>query len=716
MHHNLDDIHILLISIHGLIRGTELELGRDADTGGQTKYVVELSRALAELSEVSTVYLLTRQIKDPTVSSDYTEPVEKLSDKCSIIRLPCGESEYIPKEQLWDTLDTFIDNTIQWLSKLEKLPDIIHSHYADAGLVGTRLAHHFGIPLVFTGHSLGRSKRKRLLASGLKKKDIEANYNINRRIEAEEETLGVADMVITSTLQEINEQYGDYDFYQPEVMKVVPPGTDLNSFFPPEHCEYNETIYDQIVRFFNDPDKPIILALSRPDPRKNIITLIEAYGESELLQEKANLVIIAGNRDDILDMDEGAQGVLNDILLTIDRYDLYGKVAYPKHHQASDVTLIYRIAALSHGVFINPALTEPFGLTIIEAAASGLPVVATEDGGPQDIIGNCQNGLLIDPLDKVDIQHKILAVLQSKEQWQQYSHNGIVGVREHYSWQAHANRYLQLIQPIIEETEPPARMCLSRRPMLYHDRAIVTDLDQNLLGDKKSLKELIQIIQAHRKSVSFVIATGRRLDSALSVMKKNGIPQPDVLITSVGTEIYYAPNLTKDIAWAEHIDYLWKPLLIRKIMNDLPGISLQAKSEQSKYKLSYYIDPQLAPDTNEINHLLLRHDQSVQVIQSFGQYLDIIPMRASKGMALRWVNEQWDIPLEKTLTAGGSGTDEDLLRGNTLAVVVANRHLEELSDLTEVERIYFANASFSKGIMEALDYYDFFNTCEVPDE
>ena len=41
-----EKLHIVLLSIHGLIRGHDLELGRDADTGGQTKYVVELARSL----------------------------------------------------------------------------------------------------------------------------------------------------------------------------------------------------------------------------------------------------------------------------------------------------------------------------------------------------------------------------------------------------------------------------------------------------------------------------------------------------------------------------------------------------------------------------------------------------------------------------------------------------------------------------------------------
>jgi sucrose-phosphate synthase len=51
----MNPLNILLISVHGLIRGHDLELGRDADTGGQTLYVAELARSLAELPEVARV-------------------------------------------------------------------------------------------------------------------------------------------------------------------------------------------------------------------------------------------------------------------------------------------------------------------------------------------------------------------------------------------------------------------------------------------------------------------------------------------------------------------------------------------------------------------------------------------------------------------------------------------------------------------------------------
>lgn len=708
-------LYLLLISIHGLIRGHDLELGRDADTGGQIKYVVELARALGMQEDVAKVDLVTRRIMDKNISKDYSHHSESLSDNVDIIRIDSADQLYIPKEELWDHLDNFSDNLLKYLHSNHLSPHVIHTHYADAGYVGTRLSHQLSIPLIHTGHSLGRSKRKRLLASGVKKDEIEKRYNMSQRINAEEATLGIADRVITSTNQEIEEQYGLYDFYQPQQMRVVPPGTDLSQFYPPEGSEDESNIAQAINHFLIEPDKPMILAISRPDQRKNIATLIEAYGESQLLQKKANLVIIAGNRDDIRELDSGAEEVLTDILITIDLYNLYGKVSYPKHHLADDVSIIYRLATLTGGVFINPALTEPFGLTLIEAAACGLPIVATEDGGPLDIITNCSNGYLIDPLDHKMISDTCLKVLKDKNKWKKLSANGIAGVKQYYTWQSHAEKYLDVVKPIIDKTEPVIRMNLERRTRLYRNRAIFSDLDQSLLGDPSLIPEFAQILKDNARCSSFGIATGRRLDSALKLIKQHKLPFPDALVTSLGTEIYYGQYLTRDTAWDDHIDYLWRANKVRSILSGFPGLRLQNKVEQSRYKISYFYDSAKASDVEEIRHLLLQHEQTVNVVLSFGQFLDIVPVRASKGLALRWYAEQWEIPLDHILVAGGSGADEDMIRGNTLAVLVANRHDEELSDLIDLERVYYTKKPYAAGIMDAIEYYDFFQSCKVPE-
>ncbi|MEC9314181.1 MAG: glycosyltransferase, partial [Pseudomonadota bacterium] len=346
-------IYIALISVHGLIRGNNLELGRDADTGGQTLYVLELAQALSECDDVAQVDLITRHIKDEHVSPDYAVPVELINDKFRIVRIDAGPDEYIYKEQLWDHLDVFADNLADFFREQNHFPDLIHSHYADAGLVGSHVANLLGIPLVHTGHSLGRVKRRRLLASGLSAEQVEQLYNMSRRVEAEEMTFATAERVITSTHQEIEEQYEIYDHYQPEQMRVIPPGTNITQFKPPVGGELQDDLFGYLTAHLTEANKPIILALSRPDKRKNIGVLIEAYGESEELQRLANLVIIAGNRDDI-----------PDFLHSMD-------------------------------IFTLPSLGEGVSNTILEAMATGLPIIATDVGGTPELVTDGENGLLV---------------------------------------------------------------------------------------------------------------------------------------------------------------------------------------------------------------------------------------------------------------------------------------------------------------------------------
>jgi len=705
--------YLLLISIHGLIRSHDLELGCDADTGGQTKYVLDLAKALAEHDDVEQVDLITRRVVDENISDDYANPIEILSDKARIVRIDAGPEEYIPKEQLWDHLDSFMDNLINWLNLQPRMPDLVHSHYADAGYVGVHLANLLGVPLIHTGHSLGRDKRLRLLAMGLSRDEVEHTYNMARRIDAEEEILANADLVIVSTHNEIEAQYGLYNFYEPERMSVIPPGTDLILFHPPQESE--ETSFTiQLSRFLNEPDKPLILLLSRPDERKNILTLIEVFGESHTLQQVANLLIVVGSRDDIRDMKTGAQSVLTNILLLIDSYDLYGKVALPKTHNADDVPVIYRLAASLRGVFINPALTEPFGLTLLEAAASGLPVVATENGGPVDIIENCKNGELINPLDKSGITEALLKLLQNKKNWLQAAKNGIEGVRKYYSWHAHVKSYMEKVDSLLVQNKPIPRKIPSKS-VRYRDRAIITDIDNNLVGDSIALKHFVDVIKENRKCVTFGIATGRRIDSALAIMKSHNIPNPDILISSLGTRIHYGQSLTEDDYWADHIDHNWSSRRTHRILSQIPGLELQSKSEQTPFKASYHYDPKTAPTVEDIVSQLRQRDITANVILSFGQFLDIVPSRASKGQALRYVSQRFDIPLEQILVIGGSGADEDMMRGNMLAAVVGNRSHEELSQLVDQERIYFASKNYASGILEAIDYYDFFHSCNVPE-
>ncbi|KAI4335666.1 hypothetical protein L6164_014294 [Bauhinia variegata] len=499
-------LYIVLISIHGLIRGENMELGRDSDTGGQVKYVVELARALASMPGVYRVDLLTRQVSSPDVDWSYGEPTEMLpprntddfaddkgeSSGAYIIRIPFGpRDKYIPKELLWPYIPEFVDGALNHIIQMSKAlgeqvgsghaiwPSAIHGHYADAGDSAALLCGALNVPMLFTGHSLGRDKLEQLLKQGrLSRDEINTTYKIMRRIEAEELALDASEIVITSTKQEIEEQWRLYDGFDPVLerkvrarikrnvscygrfmprMAIIPPGMEFHHIVPLDGdiegeldgnlyhpAPQDPPIWSEIMRFFTNPRKPMILALARPDPKKNITTLVKAFGECRPLRELANLTLIMGNRDGIDEMSSTSASVLLSVLKLIDKYDLYGQVAYPKHHKQSDVPDIYRLAAKTKGVFINPAFIEPFGLTLIEAAAHGLPIVATKNGGPVDIHRVLDNGLLVDPHDQQSIADALLKLVSNKHLWAKCRQNGLKNIHL-FSWPEHCKTYLSKI-------------------------------------------------------------------------------------------------------------------------------------------------------------------------------------------------------------------------------------------------------------------------------
>ena len=113
---------------------------------------------------------------------------------------------------------------------------------------------------------------------------------------------------------------------------------------------------------------------------------------------------------------------------------------------------------------------------------------------------------------------------------------------------------------------------------IYHlaaaSKGVFTAIDNTLLGDGEALAQFIQVVRQRQRKFFFGIATGRGLDSVLKILKTHGIPTPDVLITSLGTEIYYPPQLTADIVWNHHIDHWWTPQVLRRIIDLLTGIKL----------------------------------------------------------------------------------------------------------------------------------------------
>ena len=443
--------YIALISVHGLIRGTNPEYGCDADTGGQVRYVIELAQSLANCHQIKRVDILTRRIIDPSISEDYGQPIEQISHKAFIVRLASGPLKYLPKEQLWPYLPEFSDAALKYFLKGDYLPSIIHSHYADAGVVAVELARQLKVPHIYTSHSLGRIKKRKLEQAGFLALDIENRFNISKRIFAEEKTIASSDLIIANTEQEVKEQYRLYQEYSPHKTVVISPGVNTQYFQPPKQESSFTTTLNKLKTHLNAPDKPMVLAISRPDECKNTANLIKAYANEPKLQKRANLVVVSGKSQKEPNTMLGARQVVTNLHQLAQAYSLKGQLAILNALPNVQVAELYQLATWTKGVFVNPALSEPFGLTLIEAAAVGLPVVAANDVGPKAILDICQNGKLINPFDNHEISQAILKILSDTYLWREYSIRGLQSVRKHFSWLSYAQKYLELLEKMLNQ-------------------------------------------------------------------------------------------------------------------------------------------------------------------------------------------------------------------------------------------------------------------------
>ena len=442
-------LYIQMHSMHGLFRGKNLELGRDEDTGGQIVYVLELAKSFGKLDNVKRVDIITRKIVDPKYPG-YSKDIEKITDKVNIVRISCGPKGYIKKVKLWPYLDEFTDNCKKYISKLGYYPDIFHSNYADSGLVCTKLSEDLGIPQVHTGHSLGKPKMQRLGVNAENIKAMDKIYYFTKRVEAEQRTFTHSSAIIVSSQDEKNSQYGVYKVNNKKI-NIIRPGIDLELFryYKEARNKNIEKKIEKILRDnFSDPEKAPIFSINRMDYRKNLISLVRAFAENKKLQEKANLFIFVGP---IKEGSKEQKNLFNEIVDVIDKEKLIGKALI--YNKAINYSLyvpeLYKTTARLGGVFVNPALIEPFGLTLLEAAAVGVPLATTKNGGPVNIIKNCQNGLLFDPKKPKDISKTILKIISDKKMWKKFSECGARKVKNHYSWDTTAKREMEVLKSLL---------------------------------------------------------------------------------------------------------------------------------------------------------------------------------------------------------------------------------------------------------------------------
>ncbi len=467
-------MHIAFLNPQGNFDPQDSHLTEHPDFGGQLVYVKQVAWAMAELGH--TVDILTRQIIDP----HWPEFSSKLEHYpgikgVRIVRLPAGPETFLRKELLWPHLvRDWVPNTLAFYKKEGRFPDLFTTHYGDGGICGVLIEAQTHVPFTFTGHSLGAQKMDKLGASPENLADLDAQYFFSRRIIAERLSMNHSAINITSTRQERFEQYGHcayhgaVDVHDDQRFAVIPPGVNLTVFGSDARALEENAVHAHIqamlARDIADGrrDLPVIIASSRLDPKKNHLDLVKAFAQTPELQSRANLVISTSGLADALRDDGSAspteRAVLAQIRAVVTQYHLEGKISAFALRGQPALAAAYRFFAQRSGsVFALTALYEPFGLAPLEAAAAGLPLVVTQNGGPTESLreDNVAYGVLVDPTDPADIAQGLLRLVGDPQAWAEFAQRGRQRVLDRYTWERTAQGYLAHIEEII--ANPAAR-------------------------------------------------------------------------------------------------------------------------------------------------------------------------------------------------------------------------------------------------------------------
>ncbi|MEG3990186.1 sucrose-phosphate phosphatase [Microcoleus sp. S28C3] len=242
----------------------------------------------------------------------------------------------------------------------------------------------------------------------------------------------------------------------------------------------------------------------------------------------------------------------------------------------------------------------------------------------------------------------------------------------------------------------------------------VTDLDYTLVGDDVALENLNRWLSEQRRTYGTVIcyATGRSLPLYQQLIAEKELLEPDILVLAVGTEIYYQGSYTPDTDWTAKLLEGWNRQQVVEVGRQFPTFVLQPPVEQTPLKVSYYTKPDdLYSLLPQLETILKSQGLAIQMVDcAAGTYLDILPHRANKGLAVLFLQQRLGFTGDRTIICGDSGNDLSMFQSvPSCGIIVGNAQPEVLEwhNNSLPGKRYLAKSDFAAGILEGLEYFGF---------
>ena len=405
---------IALISVHG---DPAVEIGKE-EAGGQNVYVRQVGEELAKQGWHVDMFTRSSHPDKPKI-------VEHAAN-CRTVRLTAGPEKFVPRDEIFDYRQDFVDQFLQFQATKGINYSLIHTNYWISGWVGLELKQRLSLPAVHTYHSLGAVKYKSVSAVPM---------IASTRLKVEKDCLETADCIVATSPQE--REHMRTLVSSKGNITIIPCGTDIDRFGAVDRQEARKLLGI-------DPEAKVIFYVGRFDPRKGIETLVRAVHESRWRDEPhLNLIIGGGSRPGQSDgrERERIEGIVKELGLT-------ARTQFPGRLE-DDILPAYFAAA---DVCVVPSHYEPFGLVAIEAMACGTPVIASDVGGLQFTVVPEVTGLLAPPKDVSAFAKSIDRILADPDWRNQLGHQARKRVEEKFSWPGVASQLGDLYLQILKKT------------------------------------------------------------------------------------------------------------------------------------------------------------------------------------------------------------------------------------------------------------------------
>lgn len=394
-------LRVAVLSLHT----SPLAQPGEGDSGGMNVYVRELGSALAHAGIDCTTYV--RAWRD-----DLPEVVQ-VEKGHRVVHVAAGPPD-LPKDRLTSVVDDFADGVARRV-KAEGGVHVMHANYWLSGFAGHRLKHELEVPLVTTFHTFARVK-----AEGGDPEPL-------RRERAETEVIGCADAICVSCVEE-ERQFVRLYGTPPGRVEIVAPGVE-HAFFAPGDRHGAR-------RALGLEGGPIVLFVGRIQPLKGLDVAVSAL--AAMNDRTARLVVVGGASGPDGEAEVARMLTLAGDLGVSERVLL---VEPQPHHLLSSY---YRAA----DVVVVPSRSESFGLVALEAAACGVPVVASAVGGLLTLVDHGETGFLVpdrDPVEFASYLDRLLAEPLVAEAM------GAAGAERasRYTWSFAAARLRRLYQDVV---------------------------------------------------------------------------------------------------------------------------------------------------------------------------------------------------------------------------------------------------------------------------